>query len=163
MLLFTVKRNDDNNKTTSRPLNNLQFDCFSLNMRVVALVSGGKDSTFNMMQCIAAGHEITALANLSPHNKTEIDSYMYQSVGHEAVELIAKAMDLPLYVRVTEGKALEQGKTYTPCMEDEVEDLFLLLEQVKLEMDVEAVSVGAILSDYQRNRVENVYVFKCTV
>lgn len=132
-------------------------------MRVVALVSGGKDSTFNMMQCIAAGHEITALANLSPHNKTEIDSYMYQSVGHEAVELIAKAMDLPLYVRVTEGKALEQGKTYTPCMEDEVEDLFLLLEQVKLEMDVEAVSVGAILSDYQRNRVENVYVFKCTV
>lgn len=35
-------------------------------MRVVALISGGKDSCFNMMQCIAAGHEIVALANLYP-------------------------------------------------------------------------------------------------
>jgi diphthine-ammonia ligase len=35
-------------------------------MRVVALVSGGKDSCFNMMQCVAAGHEIVALANLQP-------------------------------------------------------------------------------------------------
>jgi len=35
-------------------------------MRVVALISGGKDSCFNMMQCVAAGHEIVALANLQP-------------------------------------------------------------------------------------------------
>lgn len=38
-------------------------------MRVVALISGGKDSCFNMMQCIAAGHEIVALANLYPFEK----------------------------------------------------------------------------------------------
>jgi len=38
-------------------------------MRVVALISGGKDSCFNMMQCIAAGHEIVALANLYPVEK----------------------------------------------------------------------------------------------
>lgn len=38
-------------------------------MRVVALVSGGKDSCFNMMQCVAAGHEIVALANLYPVGK----------------------------------------------------------------------------------------------
>lgn len=28
--------------------------------------SGGKDSCYNMMQCIAAGHQIVALANLRP-------------------------------------------------------------------------------------------------
>lgn len=28
--------------------------------------SGGKDSCYNMMQCIAAGHRIVALANLRP-------------------------------------------------------------------------------------------------
>lgn len=28
--------------------------------------SGGKDSCYNMMQCVAHGHEITALANLKP-------------------------------------------------------------------------------------------------
>lgn len=43
-------------------------------MRVIALISGGKDSCFNMMQCVAAGHEIVALANLYPVEKgTEID------------------------------------------------------------------------------------------
>ncbi|KAJ8970366.1 hypothetical protein NQ314_001277 [Rhamnusium bicolor] len=125
-------------------------------MKVVALISGGKDSTFNMMQCIAAGHEIVALANLVPHSKTEIDSYMYQSVGHEAIDLISDAIDLPLYKRETLGISNERGKTYQPSENDEVEDLYLLLQQVKDEIEVEAVSVGAILSDYQRVRVENV-------
>lgn len=45
-------------------------------MRVVALISGGKDSCFNMMQCIAAGHEIVALANLYPIGKGNIQVYL---------------------------------------------------------------------------------------
>ena len=28
--------------------------------------SGGKDSTYNMIQCVRNGHEIVALANLHP-------------------------------------------------------------------------------------------------
>ncbi|CAG9856277.1 unnamed protein product [Phyllotreta striolata] len=127
-------------------------------MRVVALVSGGKDSTFNMMQCIAAGHEIVALANLVPYSKTEIDSFMYQSVGHEAIDLIAAAMDLPMYKRETMGISNDRGKTYTPSDSDEVEDLYILLEQIKKDVEYDAVSVGAILSDYQRIRVENVCI-----
>ncbi|KAF7282425.1 hypothetical protein GWI33_002657 [Rhynchophorus ferrugineus] len=125
-------------------------------MRVVALVSGGKDSTFNMMQCIAAGHDIVALANLVPYNKSEIDSYMYQSVGHEAIDLIAQAIDLPIYKKFTYGLSEEKGRTYDPCENDEVEDLYNLLLEIKNEIDFEGVSVGAILSDYQRVRVENV-------
>lgn len=35
-------------------------------MQVVALISGGKDSFFNAMHCVAAGHELAALANLHP-------------------------------------------------------------------------------------------------
>ena len=49
-------------------------------MKVIALISGGKDSTFNMMQCQKNGHEIVALLNLRPSNlnsKHELDSYMY--------------------------------------------------------------------------------------
>lgn len=38
-------------------------------MRVVGLVSGGKDSCYNMMQCVAAGHTIVALANIQPSGK----------------------------------------------------------------------------------------------
>lgn len=33
--------------------------------------SGGKDSCYNMMQCVAAGHQIVALANLRPADTGE--------------------------------------------------------------------------------------------
>lgn len=33
------------------------------------MVSGGKDSCYNMMQCVAEGHQIVALANLHPRDK----------------------------------------------------------------------------------------------
>lgn len=35
-------------------------------MRFVALISGGKDSCYNMMKCVAEGHELVCLANLQP-------------------------------------------------------------------------------------------------
>lgn len=126
-------------------------------MKVVALISGGKDSSFNMMQCIAAGHQIVALANIIPHSKTEIDSYMYQSVGYEAIDLIADAMELPLYRDTTLGQSTQRGKSYEPTTNDEVEDLYNLLKRIQADgVPFQAVAVGAILSDYQRVRVENV-------
>ncbi|XP_070578500.1 uncharacterized protein [Ptychodera flava] len=125
-------------------------------MRVVALISGGKDSCYNMMQCVAEGHEIVALANLRPNKKDEIDSYMFQSVGHDGIDLYAQAMDLPLYRRTIFGEAIVKDKDYVPDPMDEVEDLFQLLHNIKRHVDFEAVSVGAVLSDYQRTRVESV-------
>lgn len=125
-------------------------------MRVVALISGGKDSCFNMMQCVAAGHQLVALANLRPAHTDELDSYMYQTVGHQAIELYAEAMDLPVYRRTIQGSSVDTGRDYSLTPGDEVEDLFELLRLVKDKECVEAVSVGAILSDYQRVRVENV-------
>nr|XP_020469718.1 diphthine--ammonia ligase isoform X1 [Monopterus albus] len=125
-------------------------------MKVVALISGGKDSCYNMMQCVAAGHRIVALANLRPAHTDELDSYMYQTVGHQAIELYAEAMDLPLYRRTIQGSSLDTSRHYSETEGDEVEDLYKLLHLVKEKEGVEAVSVGAILSDYQRVRVENV-------
>ncbi|KAK3537714.1 hypothetical protein QTP70_017831 [Hemibagrus guttatus] len=127
-----------------------------MKMKVVALISGGKDSCYNMMQCVAAGHTIVALANLRPAHTDELDSYMYQTVGHQAIELYAEAMDLPLYRRTIEGSSVDTSREYSPNDADEVEDLYQLLTLVKEKEGVEAVSVGAILSDYQRVRVENV-------
>jgi hypothetical protein len=34
--------------------------------KVIGLVSGGKDSTFNLLHCVANGHELVALATLTP-------------------------------------------------------------------------------------------------
>ncbi|CAF1624064.1 unnamed protein product [Adineta ricciae] len=115
-------------------------------MRVVALISGGKDSTYNMIECVRHGHEIIALANLHPKEDIdELDSYMYQSVGHEIIDLIAKAMNLPLYRAEIKGDAQTTDKEYhQPVTGDEDKHA------------VEAVSVGAIFSEYQNNRVANV-------
>uniref|UniRef100_A0A336M171 Diphthine--ammonia ligase n=1 Tax=Culicoides sonorensis TaxID=179676 RepID=A0A336M171_CULSO len=125
-------------------------------MRVVALISGGKDSIFNALLAQAEGHEIVALGNLHPKDKDELDSYMYQTVGHQGIEKIAEAMELPLYRKETKGNSLQKGKSYEPTDNDEVEDLYKLLKDIKEAENVKGVACGAILSDYQRVRVENV-------
>jgi diphthine-ammonia ligase len=126
-------------------------------MKVVALISGGKDSCFNMMHCVANGHEIVALANLYPEEKDELDSYMFQTVGHETIELYAQCMELPLFRQAIRGRSIDTSETYSITPEDEVEDLLALLQRAKAEIpEIEAVSTGAILSSYQRVRVENV-------
>eukprot|EP00741_Cyanophora_paradoxa_P015193 tig00020849_g14664.t1 len=126
---------------------------------VVALISGGKDSCFNVLKCIEYGHRVVALANLHPaeEGRDELDSFMFQTVGHNVIEGLAQCFDLPLFRRAIRGSSQNQSLSYVPTKEDEVEDLYELLKDVKARMpEVTAVSSGAILSDYQRLRVENV-------
>ena len=93
----------------------------------------------------------------------ELDSYMYQSVGNEILDLYAEAMELPFYRADITGKVLNTDLEYKPNEEkDEVEDLYRILKHVKEELEakngfkIEGVSSGAILSTYQKNRVENI-------
>ncbi|XP_076892399.1 uncharacterized protein LOC143544130 [Bidens hawaiensis] len=74
-------------------------------MKVVGLVSGGKDSCFAMMKCLEYDHEVVALANLLPVNDSvdELDRYMYQTVGHQIVVSYANCMGLPLFRRKIQG------------------------------------------------------------
>ena len=70
----------------------------------------------------------------------EIDSYLYQTVGQDAIEFVAQALDVPLYRKTIDGTAVEQGSEYggrtasTSCgvRGDETEDLFDLLYTVKV-------------------------------
>lgn len=57
---------------------------------------------------------------------------MYQTVGHQAIDLYAEAMDLPLYRRTIQGSSLDTSKNYTKTDGDEVEDLYELLHLVKV-------------------------------
>ena len=57
---------------------------------------------------------------------------MYQTVGHHAIDLYAEAMDLPLFRRTIKGDSVEQGRDYTENPDDEVEDLYVLLKEVKV-------------------------------
>ena len=62
----------------------------------------------------------------------ELDSYMYQTVGHQAIEMLAKAMALPLYRRYIKGGSLNQSRDYDVTQDDEVEDLYHLLNSIKV-------------------------------
>ena len=45
---------------------------FYLHCTYMHTCSGGKDSCYNMMKCVAAGHEVVALANIQPKGKGTI-------------------------------------------------------------------------------------------
>ena len=127
-------------------------------MKVVGLISGGKDSCYNLMKCVENGHQLVALINLYPadESKDELDSYMYQTVGHQLIKYYSQALELPLFRRAIKGKPVNVGLKYDENKLDEVEDLFEILKEVKDKIEFDAVSVGAIFSSYQNNRVLNV-------
>lgn len=66
-------------------------------------------------------------------------------------------MGLPLYRREITGKPVNQKAEYEETTGDEVEDLYEVLSEVKKNHpNVKGVSAGAILSSYQKVRVEDV-------
>jgi len=140
-------------------------------LNVIGLISGGKDSFFSLLHCIANGHKIVALANVYPapqpnssQTVEDAESYMYQTVGHQIIPLYSQALDLPLYREPIRGEAADSRLDYKPPakesnVQDETESLIPLLARIKEEHpEVNAISTGAILSTYQRTRVESIAI-----
>jgi len=139
-------------------------------MKFFALVSGGKDSCFNIIKCTQLGHELIATGHLSPQilqneekRKTvreqpeELNSFMFQCAGFSALHLQSKCYGVPFYQKKISGGSNNQHLQYEKTEGDEVEDLFMLLSDMKAaHPEVQGVAVGAIFSTYQRTRVENV-------
>jgi diphthine-ammonia ligase len=61
-----------------------------------------------------------------------LDSWCFQTVGHHGIEAIAQAWELPLVRQETSGKSERQTLDYEKTEQDEVEDLYLLLQKVKV-------------------------------
>ncbi|SCV00720.1 LAME_0G11584g1_1 [Lachancea meyersii CBS 8951] len=129
-------------------------------MKFIALVSGGKDSCYSILHSIRQGHELVALGNLYPNDeeRQELDSFMFQTVGHNLVKWYETCTGLPLVRRAIRPETSRNVcLNYYPTEEDEIEDLLELLIEAKRQIpDLEAVNAGAILSSYQRTRVEDV-------
>ncbi|CDJ46381.1 hypothetical protein, conserved [Eimeria brunetti] len=130
--------------------------------KAVALVSGGKDSVYAIHCARQAGFSIIAVATLLPRdNAAETDSYMYQSVATNLGVAIAECLGVPHYSAHVKGRPVNtETLQYTFDSDDEVHDLLLLLKRVTHEHpEIEAVTCGAILSEYQRRRLE--YICGC--
>ena len=151
-------------------------------LNVIALISGGKDSLYTILHCIKHGHKVVALANLHPPStpllgeegesgeqlEEDMDSFMYQTIGHAVIPLYEEALGTRLYRAPITGEARDTSRVYRYDAEDqmadseqieddETESLMPLLRRIKKENPTaNAVSAGAILSTYQRTRIENV-------
>ena len=139
-------------------------------LNVIALISGGKDSFYAHLQTLYLGHRVVALANLHPPlssssvpNSPDLNSHMYQTAGHALIPLYSQALGLPLYRAPITGHDVNRSSAYEiPSWSskiDETEALVPLLKQVKeAHPGANAVVSGAILSEYQRTRVESVCI-----
>jgi len=105
---------------------------------VIALVSGGKDSTFALEIAIDNGMNVTKLFTMFPQRR---DSYMFHTPALSIVPLFSKAVEIPLVTAETEG---------TP--EKEFDDLLDAL--IPLHPDV--LIGGAIASQYQYRRLKRI-------
>ncbi|KAI3401961.1 hypothetical protein diail_6521 [Diaporthe ilicicola] len=101
-------------------------------------------------------------ASVNGDEETDLNSFMYQTVGHQVIPLYSVATGIPLYRQPIAGGAVQSGREYSTASttaEDEVESMLQLLERVKAaHPEANAVSAGAILSTYQRTRVESVAI-----
>ena len=91
-------------------------------MKVVALISGGKDSFYSIVECHRMGHEVVALANLHPPSTSgdEMDSFCFQTVGHDVIEGYAECLGVPLIRQEIRGLAVNQELGYVQTQGDEV-------------------------------------------
>lgn len=107
-------------------------------MKLAALFSGGKDSTFSIYLARQVGHEVKYLATVISENP---DSFMYHTPNIGMTFLQSQCLGIQLVSKKSSGEK-----------EKEVDDLKALLKGLQ----VEGVLAGAIASKYQYERVKKV-------
>lgn len=108
-------------------------------MRLAALFSGGKDSTYALHKAIESGHEVKQLVTIFPEKDS---SWMFHYPCIELTRLQASAMGIPQIVGRSRGEK-----------ERELKDLSRVLRKT---VGIDGVVSGAIASNYQKMRIEKV-------
>ena len=110
-------------------------------MKLGVLFSGGKDSTLALHKA-AEKEEVACLITVLSENP---ESYMFHTPNIHITALQAKAVDLPLITKITEGKK-----------EDELKDLERAIADAVDQQGIEGVVTGAVESVYQAERVQRI-------
>lgn len=109
-------------------------------MKVAALFSGAKDSTFAIYKAMQEGHEIRYLVTLMPENP---ESYMFHHPNVQWTVKQAETMGIPIITKRTVGEK-----------EKELKDLEVVLSEIKPEIG--GVVSGSLASEYQKSRIETI-------
>lgn len=111
-------------------------------MKLAALFTGGKDSTYAIHLAKQQGHEIVCLISLKSENQA---SYMFHTPAIELTELQAEAMELPILFFSTKGEK-----------EKELVDLENAIVESRNKFEFEGLITGALFSEYQSSRIQTI-------
>jgi diphthine-ammonia ligase len=126
------------NKVDFSPENPFAVHGPSDRVRVAALFSGGKDSTYAAYVALQRGWDVTHLLSIFPEDR---DSMLFHTPNLHLTPMQAEAMDIR-FLR----EAAATGE------DGEMDALRRILGRI----DVDGVVVGAIASDYQHERVNRI-------
>ena len=112
-------------------------------MKLAALFSGGKDSTFAIYQAKKEGHDVECLVTIFPLSD---ESQFLHHPNLSMTTLQAQSMNLP------------QLSSYAISDDTKIElhELEFLLGQARNAFGIEGIVHGGILSEFQKNHFENV-------
>lgn len=110
-------------------------------VRLAALYSGGKDSTFAIFRAKEMKHQIACLITMHPDSD---DSLLFHYPNSWVTRFLAEAMQLPVVEFEIKGKSRE----------DEVEALREATAQAKSRYGIQGVVYGGIASNFQKRAFE---------
>ena len=110
-------------------------------MKVASLFSGGKDSTYALWYAQMQGWDVEALVTVFPETQ---ESWMFHFPALQWTKLQAEAAGIRQVRVLTSG-----------VKEREVQDLGVELGKLKKYTGIEGIVSGAIASEYQRTRLDN--------
>jgi diphthine-ammonia ligase len=112
-------------------------------LKLAALFSGGKDSTFAIYKARSQGDDVRCLVTIFPLSD---ESKLFHYPNIEITKLQARSTNLPHLYCTMESNVTEK----------EVTKLESLLRDAKQNFEIEGVVHGGILSEFQKNHFENV-------
>ena len=107
-------------------------------MKLAALFSGGKDSTYAIYLAKKLGHSVDVLLTLYPHSS---ESHLLHYPNIEFTQLQAESMKIPQLIE----------KTHSDDSENESKKLNNLISLAKEKYSIDGIVHGGILSEYQKD------------
>ena len=115
----------------------------SFELKLAALYSGGKDSTFSIFRVKQLGHEVVSLLTMRPMAD---DSPLFHHPNTWVTQYLAEAMKIPIKSLQVNGRSKD----------DETKALGEALAQTRSLYGVEGIVYGGILSNYQKQAFEEI-------
>ena len=112
-------------------------------MKLAALFSGGKDSTYSIYKVKQMGHDVKCLVTIFPKSS---NSHLLHFSAIESTELQSKTLKIPQITSTLDSDELAE----------EIDAIKILLERAKQDFQIEGLVHGGISSEFQKKCFEKI-------